>query len=226
MNGLCCISLSIASRIIGTYTMSLSILMINVFMSHFFSKENEEDFFGTVESWAPIGLNWALVFRYFQLERRSQVVAICSYSILAYGILFLTTSAYLAFGSIARKPKCAVPWLYMQMISIIDQSTALGIQLMHVQYDVFDKSAWYIPLSCVYLLLSAYFWMIVQSARKEWFNGGHENQRITVSRISGNLSDEATTKSPSYVSLSFMMNQSSYQPSNALPFHDASTSAK
>ncbi|KAK2588087.1 hypothetical protein KPH14_004149 [Odynerus spinipes] len=225
MNGLCCIGLSVASRIIGTYTMSLSILMINVFMSHFFARENEEDFFGTVESWAPIGLNWALVFRYFRLERRSQVIAICSYAILLYGMLFLISSAYLAFGSIARKPKCAVPWLYMQMISIIDQSTALGIQLMHVQYDVFNKSTWYIPLSCVYLLLSAYFWMVVQSARKEWFNGG-QNQRITVSRISGNLPDETTTKSPSYVSLSFMTNQSSYQPSTTLPFYDASNSAK
>ncbi|XP_035717595.1 uncharacterized protein LOC118439721 isoform X1 [Vespa mandarinia] len=223
MSALCCIGLSVASRIIGTYTLALSILIINVFMSHFFIGNHEHDFFGTVESWAPIGLHWALVFKYFRLDRQSQVIAICSYAIFVYSMLFLISSAYLTYGSITRKSKYAVPWLYMQMISIIDQSTALGIQLIHERYDVFDKSTWYIPLCCIYLLLNAYFWMVVQSSRREW-SKNIENQQI--SQISGNLTDEVTTKSPSYVSLSFMTNQSSYQPSNTLPFYDTSNSMK
>ncbi|XP_043685926.1 uncharacterized protein LOC122637687 isoform X2 [Vespula pensylvanica] len=131
MSALCCIGLSVASRIIGTYTLALSILIINVFMSHFFMGNHEHDFFGTLESWAPIGLNWTLIFKYFRLDRQSQVIAICSYAILVYSMLFLISSAYLTYGSITRKSKYAVPWLYMQMVSIIDQSTALGIQLMH-----------------------------------------------------------------------------------------------
>ncbi|KAL2717005.1 uncharacterized protein V1478_012705 [Vespula squamosa] len=258
MSALCCIGLSVASRIIGTYTLALSILIINVFMSHFFMGNHEHDFFGTLESWAPIGLNWTLIFKYFRLDRESQVIAICSYAILVYSMLFLISSAYLTYGSITvstlilnhftkkyfwhvttssklandlanfrvclqRKSKYAVPWLYMQMVSIIDQSTALGIQLMHERYDVFDKSTWYIPLCCTYLLLNAYFWMVVQSARREW-SKNRENQQI--SQISGNLTNEVTTKSPSYVSLSFMTNPSSYQPSNTLPFYDTSNRTK
>ncbi|CAK9821867.1 hypothetical protein ANTRET_LOCUS512 [Anthophora retusa] len=168
MSKLCCIGLSLATRIISTYTMSISILMINVLMSNYFSRETNHDFFDSVESWGLFGLNWMQVLRNSQMEKKAQTAMVF---LLVYTILFLLTSAYLALGSISRKPKCAVPWMYLQMISIIDQSVALSIHLTHgPQCDVYDKSIWYIPVSSVYLLLCAYFWMVVQAARKEWSN--------------------------------------------------------
>lgn len=52
-----------------------------------------------------------------------------------------------------RKHKCAVPWMYLQIINIIDQSVALSIHLTHSQkqYDALEKSMWYIPVSSIYL---------------------------------------------------------------------------
>ncbi|CAL7947796.1 unnamed protein product [Xylocopa violacea] len=212
MNKVCCIGLSLATRIISTYTMSLSILMINVLMSSYFSRVTDNDFFDFVESWGLVGLNWMHIVRNSQLERKAQTGAVF---LLVYTISFLLASAYLALGSISRRPKCAVPWMYLQMISIIDQSVALSIHLTHgLQYDVYDQSVWYIPVSSVYLLFCAYLWAIVRAARKEWAN---EQENCTDSPLT-----EATSvtqpdngnglKSPSFISQNFSMFQSPRPP--------------
>lgn len=197
---------------IGTYTMSLSILMINVIMSKFFTKDRDEDFFDSIENWAFLGLNWVQILKSSQLQRKANTAIMC---FLIYTMLFLLASVYLALGSISRKPKCAVPWMYLQMISIIDQSVALSIHLTHPpHYDVYDKSIWYIPVSSFYLLLSAYFWMVVQAARREWCNGEENcselDPRNTISvipPISGNA-----PKSPSFLAQNFSMFQSPRPP--------------
>ncbi|KAG7202033.1 hypothetical protein KM043_004717 [Ampulex compressa] len=212
MNRLCCSGLALGTRIIGTYTMSVSILMINVLMSNFFAREKDEDFFDTIENWALLGLNWAQILRNSQLPRKAQTAMVC---FLIYSMLFLLASAYLALGSISRKPKCAVPWMYLQMISIIDQSVALAIRLAQRQkYDVYDKSIWYVPVSSVYLLLSTYFWMVVQAARKEWLN----DSQICVEPVP-RLADfvvpstaNVETKSPSFLSQNFSMFESPRPP--------------
>ncbi|CAK9821866.1 hypothetical protein ANTRET_LOCUS512 [Anthophora retusa] len=212
MSKLCCIGLSLATRIISTYTMSISILMINVLMSNYFSRETNHDFFDSVESWGLFGLNWMQVLRNSQMEKKAQTAMVF---LLVYTILFLLTSAYLALGSISRKPKCAVPWMYLQMISIIDQSVALSIHLTHgPQCDVYDKSIWYIPVSSVYLLLCAYFWMVVQAARKEWSN---EQRSCTDFPLSEAISVTQPSngngpKSPSFLSQNFSMFESTRPP--------------
>jgi hypothetical protein len=42
---------------------SLSILMINMLVSDFFSKQHEEDFIIALESWMLFGLNWTYVMK-------------------------------------------------------------------------------------------------------------------------------------------------------------------
>ncbi|XP_076654683.1 uncharacterized protein LOC143360040 isoform X2 [Halictus rubicundus] len=149
MSKLCCIGYSLAARIISTYTMSAAILIINVLMSDYFSRLTDNSFFDSVASWALLGLNWMQILRNLQVERRAEAAVVV---LLVYAISFLLASVYLALGSISRRPKCAVPWMYLQMISIIDQSVALTIHLTHgSQYDVYDKSVWYIPASSIYL---------------------------------------------------------------------------
>lgn len=212
MNKLCCIGLSLATRIIGTYTMSLSILMINVLMSNYFSRTTDESFFGTVETWGLFGLNWMQVLRNSQIERKAETAIVF---LLLYTISFLLASAYLTLGSISRRPKCAVPWMYLQMISIIDQSAALSIHLTHgQQYDVYDKSIWYIPVSSVYLLLTMYFWMVVHAARRKWYEEQQPPDQFDLRETvpgtqPGNGSEP---KSPSFLSQNFPMFQSPRPP--------------
>lgn len=215
MAGVCCIGLSAGARIIGTYTMSLSILMINMLMSSFFSRERDEEFFKSIETWALLGLNWAQILRYSQIQKKAQTVLVC---FLVYCVFLLLASAYLALGSISRKPKCAVPWMYLQMISIIDQSIALSIHLTHSpQHDVYDKSMWYIPTATAYLLLCAYFWMVVQEARREWSKGEgscEESQPrpATAFSVSSSLANTGEPKTPSFLSQSSFMFQSPRPP--------------
>ena len=46
----------------------------------------------------------------------------------------------------------ALPWLYFQMINIIDQTAALGMHLTQDgNLDKYEKAVWYIPLSSIYL---------------------------------------------------------------------------
>ncbi|XP_015433650.1 PREDICTED: uncharacterized protein LOC107189600 [Dufourea novaeangliae] len=222
MNRLCCIGYSLAARISGTYTMSVSILMVNVLMSNYFSRLTDASFFDSIQNWALLGLNWMRVLRDLQIERKAETALVF---LLLYAISSLLASAYLALGSIARRPKCAVPWMYLQMISIIDQSVALTIHLTHgPQYDVYDKSMWYIPVSSVHLLLSAYVWMVVQAARKEWSDEQQQQQ----SHLDCNNFDmrEATSptqpndgngpKTPSFLSQNFAMFNSP-RPATILP---------
>ncbi|XP_076160100.1 uncharacterized protein LOC143143098 [Ptiloglossa arizonensis] len=213
MYKLCCIGLSSAARIIGTYTMSLSILMINVPMSNYFSRITDNEFFDSVENWALLGLNWMQVLRNSQIERKGETAVVF---LLLYAILFLLASAYLTLGSISRRPKCAVPWMYLQMISIIDQSVALFIHLTHgPQYDVYDKSIWYIPVSSIYLLLCVYIWMVVQSARKEWTNTEQLNRHDLASRETTSTThpnNDNEPKTPSFLSQNFSMFESPRPP--------------
>ncbi|KAH0953608.1 hypothetical protein HN011_000100 [Eciton burchellii] len=210
MNKLCCIGVSLAARIIGTYTMSISILMINVLMSNFFSRKGDEDFFDSLKNWTVLGLNWMESIRYMQLQKKAQIAMTC---FLVYVLLFLLASAYLALGSISRRHKCAVPWMYLQMISIIDQTVALSFHLTHAeQNSAFARATWYTPVSSVYLVLSVYLWMIVQAARRMWYD--EQNRADYDPRISDSLPAIRSDglKSPSFLSQNFSMFESPRPP--------------
>ncbi|XP_076276637.1 uncharacterized protein LOC143207271 [Lasioglossum baleicum] len=214
MSKLCCIGYSLAARIISTYTMSTSILIINVLMSDYFSRSTDNSFFDSVASWALLGLNWMQLLRNLQVERKAETAVVF---LLLYAISFLLVSMYLASGSISRRPKCAVPWMYLQMISIIDQSVALTIHLTHgSQYDVYDKSVWYIPASSVYLLFSAYIWMVVQVARKEWSVGRQGDNDMDMMEATSPTDISNEPKTPSFLSQNFAMFHSP-PPSSILP---------
>ncbi|XP_014475262.1 PREDICTED: uncharacterized protein LOC106744757 [Dinoponera quadriceps] len=216
MDKLSCIGVSLAARIIGTYTMSLSILMINLVMSNFFSRKGDEEFFDSCKIWAVLGLNWMQILRNTQLQKKAQTAMTC---FLVYALLFLLASACLALGSMSRRHKCAVPWMYLQMISIIDQSVALSIHLTHSQqqYDVLEKSMWYVPVSSIYLILSVYLWVIVQAARKQWFNEQQDHVDY-VTTISSTLSTpvNSCSKTPSFLSQNFSMFESPRPPTTLL----------
>ncbi|XP_078044650.1 uncharacterized protein LOC144474057 [Augochlora pura] len=207
MTKLCCIGYSLAARIIGTYTMSTSILIINVLMSDYFSRSTDDSFFDSVSNWSLLGLNWMQILGNLHVEKKAETAVVF---LLLYAILFLLASAYLALGSISRRPKCAVPWMYLQMISIIDQSVALAIHLTHgSQYDVYDKSVWYIPASSIYLLFSVYLWMAVQVARKKW-SYQQQGRSGDVDVIEETTPPDANSepKTPSFLSQNFAMFQS------------------
>nr|XP_031840985.1 uncharacterized protein LOC116430660 isoform X2 [Nomia melanderi] len=188
---------------------------MNVLMSNYFSRLTDNSFFESVEHWTVLGLNWMRILRDTQMERKAEAAVVF---LLVYTASTLMASAYLAVGSISRRPKCAVPWMYLQMISIIDQSVALTIHLTHgPQYDVYDKSIWYIPVSSVYLLFSAYIWMVVQVARKEWSDEERGCNDIDMGEaMSPTQMNNGEPKTPSFLSQNFAMFNSP-QPSSILP---------
>ncbi|EZA50826.1 hypothetical protein X777_10459 [Ooceraea biroi] len=114
-----------------------------------------------------------------------------------------------------RKHKCAVPWMYLQIISIIDQTVALSLLIMHdEQNSAFTKTVWYIPVASIYLVLSMYFWMIVQTARRVWYEE-QQNQVDYDPRISISVSaptSSNSSKSPSFLSQNFSMFESPRPP--------------
>ncbi|KAL6264792.1 hypothetical protein P5V15_004889 [Pogonomyrmex californicus] len=202
---LCCISVSFAARIIGAYTMSTSILLINVLVSNFFSREGDEDFFESVKTWAMLGLNWVQAVRYTQLQKKAQTAMIC---FLIYVVSFLLASAYLALGSISRRHKCAVPWMYLQMISIIDQTVALSDHIIHERQAAIYM--WYTMICSIYLILNVYFWMIVQTARKQWYDEQQNCESTVLDPIP--TSTNNGLKSPSFLSQNFSMFESPRPP--------------
>lgn len=202
-NKACCFSLSLAARIIGAYTMSISILMINVLVSNFFSRNEDEEFFESVKTWAMLGLNWIQAFRYTDLQKKVQTAMVF---FLIYIVLFLFASAYLALGSISRKHKCAVPWMYLQTINIIDQTVALSGYLIRDRQDAtLTKSV----VCSIYLILSVYLWMLVQAARKQWYeeqqNHVEYEPRVSDPAPTSSTMNGSGLKSPSFLSQNFSM---------------------
>ncbi|XP_012214533.1 uncharacterized protein [Linepithema humile] len=211
----CCISVTLMTRIIATYTMSLAILMINVLMSNFFTRKGDEDFFESVNTWAILGLNWVQIITHMRLQQKAQTAMIC---ILIYIVLFLLTGAYLALGSISRRPKCAVPWMYLQMISIIDQFVAICDNAVHTENVAIGKAMGYIMVHCTYLTLSMYFWIVVQEARNKWYSEEQQfmDCETRVMDPLPELTNSSGLKSPSYLSQNFSMFESP-RPTTLLP---------
>ncbi|XP_012531788.1 uncharacterized protein LOC105834101 [Monomorium pharaonis] len=207
--GMCCISVSLVARIIGAYTMSTSLLLINVLVSNFFSRKGDDDFFESIKTWAILGVNWMQAIRYTHLQKKAQTALIC---FLIYAITFLLASAYLALGSILRRHMSAVPWMYLQMISVIDQTVALSNHIIHEQQSTLYL--WYITVCSIYLMMSVYSWMIVEAARNQWYD-----ERNQIANIEPNILDFVSTtstssssKSPSFLSQNFSMFESSRPP--------------
>ncbi|XP_050459383.1 uncharacterized protein LOC126855611 [Cataglyphis hispanica] len=206
---ICCIDVSLAARIIGAYTMSTSVLMINMLVSNFFSKSDDEDFFKVAKNWAILGFNWMQAFRYMHLQNKVQTAMV---SFLTYISLFLLAGAYLALASFTRRHKYAVPWMYLQIISITDQTMALSNHIIQQQQNATLARS----MTCsIYLISSIYLWMIVHAARKQWY----EEQRNHVERelrVSDPPPASPTNdpKSPSFLSQNFSMFKS---PPTILP---------
>ncbi|XP_011505852.1 PREDICTED: uncharacterized protein LOC105368528 [Ceratosolen solmsi marchali] len=201
MGKMCCISLTLAVKLIGTFGLSLSILMINMLVSDFFSKQHEEEFIIALESWMLFGLNWTYVMKNLKVVETARTLLTC---VLIYSVLSLVANALLALSSLLKKPNYVLMWMYMQMISIFDQTIALTMQLTRDdKSDGEDKSAWYIPVCSIYLLISGYFWMVVSAARREWIKNREDcDQVIAIDTMrSPQISDNANMpKSPSFLS--------------------------
>ncbi|CAL1674588.1 unnamed protein product [Lasius platythorax] len=204
----CCIGVSLAARIIGAYTMSISILMINVLVSNFFSRKEDEEFFEFIKTWAILGINWMQAFKYTHLQKKGQIAMVC---FLIYIVLFLMAGAYLAFGSILRRHKCAVPWMYLQMINIIDQTVALSGHIIHDRRNIILTKS----VACsIYLILSAYLSMVVQAARKQWYEEqqNHVEYEPRISDPPASSTTGSGLKSPSFLSQNFSMFESPRPP--------------
>ncbi|XP_016838345.1 uncharacterized protein LOC100679768 isoform X1 [Nasonia vitripennis] len=202
MTKVCCVSLTLAAKLIGTFGLSLSILMINMLVSNFFSTQEEEEFVIALESWMLFGLNWTYVMKSLKVVETARTLLTC---VLIYSALSLVANALLALGSLLKKPTYVLPWMYMQMVSIIDQTIALTMQLTQEEKDDPQdaKSVWYVPACSIYLLVSSYFWMVVSSARREWIlNGDDEYDEFTTARSAPvQVSNDANMpKTPSFLS--------------------------
>ncbi|XP_008547346.1 uncharacterized protein LOC103571110 isoform X1 [Microplitis demolitor] len=206
MSNLCCVSLTIAARIIAALGLSISILMINVVMSAFFVKNEPDDFYSTIKTWTILGLHWTQYIKNFKLCNEVQAVF---FSFLSYAFLLLISCTLLAFATIVRKPNCALPWMYLQIISIADQITALVIHLTAYSNSNNTQTSplyWHSSLSSVFLLLSTYFWMIVFSARESWL-GNHIRTTVNFDNLNPTIEDNLPRdsnlpKTPSYLAQS------------------------
>ncbi|XP_024873325.1 uncharacterized protein LOC112455551 [Temnothorax curvispinosus] len=203
----CCIGVSFAAKIIGAYTMSTSVLLINVLVSNFFSRDEDDDFFESVKTWAMLGVNWMQAMRYTQLQKKAQAALIC---FLIYAVSFLLASAYLALGSISRRHMSAVPWMYLQTISVIDQTVALCGHIIHDRQTTFYL--WYITICSIYLILSVYFWKVVEAARNQWYDEQNRIASIESSVLEFVSTPSSGSKSPSFLSQNFSMFESPRPP--------------
>ncbi|XP_011302391.1 uncharacterized protein [Fopius arisanus] len=174
MNHVCGIGITLAARIIAALGLSISIFMINILVSEFFSSEGGHKFSEAIETWSLLGLHWTQFVRNYKIPKQEQIILIC---ILGYSLLFLISSTLLALGTVHRKPKYTLPWLYLQMISIVDQTVALTLHLVCPD-DNNEKFQWYIPVSSIHLLITIYFWMIVFTAREDWSISPHRHSDI------------------------------------------------
>ncbi|XP_014223330.1 uncharacterized protein LOC106650062 [Trichogramma pretiosum] len=222
MSAFCCVDRALAVKLIGTFGLSLSILMINMLVSNFFARPEEEDFILAIESWVLFGLNWTFVMRNLQVVETAQALMTC---VIIYTLISLFANALLALGALLRKPSYTLPYMYIQMISIADQTFALMIQLAKSgDSQNYDKSGWYIPACSAYLLLSAYFWMIVSDARREWLDNERTSEIEAAlagvsrhSQLQGNAMDSNLPKTPSYISTGlFSFDRSPCPPSRQI----------
>ncbi|XP_011059373.1 PREDICTED: uncharacterized protein LOC105148973 isoform X1 [Acromyrmex echinatior] len=210
---ICYIGVSFATRMIGAYTMSISILLINVLVSKFFSRDSDDDFFEFVKTWAILGLNWMQAIQKYAVgKKKAESALIC---FLIYAILFLSASIFLIIGSLSKRHIAVMPWMYLQMGSVIDQAVSL---CNHMIYD--QRTAlyfWYTTICSLYLVLSVYFWMVVEAARNQWYNeqGRDANCESFMLNIVS-TSTNSNPKSPSFLSQNFSMFEQSH-PSTILP---------
>ncbi|XP_043469781.1 uncharacterized protein LOC122503343 isoform X2 [Leptopilina heterotoma] len=178
--------------------------MINILVTDFLSAEEPDKFSITVESWTLFGLNWTYFVKNVHKSYQAKILLFC---VLFYAGCSFVANTMLCLASISKRPNYLVLWIYIQIISIIDQSFAIVMNLLNSDLKFFKKSDWSMPLSSSYLLLSAYFLIIVRSARKHWLD--YSQQTIHVSTITRSQEVQHgfnLPKSPSYLAEQNYMN--------------------
>ncbi|XP_012275871.1 uncharacterized protein LOC105697254 [Orussus abietinus] len=194
---MCCLSRTLEARIIGTLGVSSSILMINILVSDFFSRDKDDELLGILQTWAHLGMNWTQMMKNSRLEKKIETILIC---FLVYATLFLLASSYLILGSVAKKRKYAKPWLFLQAIGIIDQFLAFMAYITR-NSPTDDQFALYIPTYIMYMLVSLYFWLAVFEAQKTWspvpltIPQHIDNREVTTN----STTDSVVTKTPSFL---------------------------
>lgn len=199
-----CISYSLATKLVGSFGITVSILMINILVTDFLSAEEPDKFSLTVESWTLFGLNWTYFVKNVQKTYQAKILLCC---VLFYAGCSFVANTMLCLASISKRPNFLTFWIYLQIISIIDQSFAIVMNLLNSDLKFFKKSDWSMPLSSSYLLLSAYFLIIVRSARKHWLDYPQRSTHIsTITRSHEVEQGFNLPKSPSYLAEQNYMN--------------------
>ncbi|XP_051153351.1 uncharacterized protein LOC127276752 [Leptopilina boulardi] len=201
-----CISYSLAIKLIGSFGVTVSILMINILVTDFFSAEEPNAFSITVESWTLFGLNWTYFVKNIQKSYQAKLLLFC---VLFYAGCSFVANTMLCLAAISKRPNFLVPWIYIQIISIMDQSFAIFMNLFNSDFKFYNKSNWSMSLSSSYLLLSAYFLLIVRSARKNWLDYPERTIHIsTITRTQEVQQGFNLPKSPSYLADQNFINNS------------------
>ncbi|XP_015607953.1 uncharacterized protein LOC107273873 [Cephus cinctus] len=216
MERICCMGLTLASRIIGMIGLTSSILLINVLVSDFFSNQEENFFASAIDSWILFGLNWTQLVKNSEFNRPTDSILLC---FLIYSLAFLCASGLLILGSIYKKRFYAMPWLFLELISITDQFVALIVLLTQdIDSELFDSYPWYTPLSSLCLLISVYFWMTVYNAQKEWYLNSINSRWNSDPNCISTVTVINTPKTPSVLAQNFSLFESPLPP--VLPKYD------
>ncbi|XP_063972617.1 uncharacterized protein LOC135160222 [Diachasmimorpha longicaudata] len=196
----CCISSTIAARIIAMVGLATTILMINVLVSDYFSR-SEEEFFEAIKMWAMVGLHWTEIVMITQIANQAGIILLL---FLGYSVLSLICSSFLAFGTVYRHPKCTIPWLHLQLISVLDQTVALTFHILYAPKPLPGSNPepfnWNVLASSIYLLITIYFWVTVYAAREDWTFHVRPASHVVYYQASDNNPeiDSNVPKSPSY----------------------------
>ncbi|XP_073994796.1 uncharacterized protein [Rhodnius prolixus] len=154
---ICCIKLSLATRVIAMVGLITSVLVL----TQLFTELAEKDGNGTVS--ILLGLD---VDEFTQFNSQSTQGSEIMIAFLFFSLIYAVASAILIWGSIVEISWYAFPWLACETLSFGTQIATITIHAINFQKKRNDR--WIILLSIFNLFLSVYFWVVVFSAQRSW----------------------------------------------------------
>uniref|UniRef100_A0A224XPS6 Putative conserved plasma membrane protein n=1 Tax=Panstrongylus lignarius TaxID=156445 RepID=A0A224XPS6_9HEMI len=154
---ICCIKLSLATRVIAMVGLITSVLVL----TQLFTELAEKDGNGTVS--ILLGLD---VDEFTQFNSQSTQGSEIMIAFLFFSLIYAVASAILIWGSIVEVSWYAIPWLVCEALSFGTQIATVTMHAINFQKKRNDR--WIILLSIFNLFLSVYFWIVVFSAQRSW----------------------------------------------------------
>ncbi|XP_046740702.1 uncharacterized protein LOC124408078 [Diprion similis] len=175
---MCCISVTLTTRLIGLFDLSASIVGIFFLAQEFFSDEQRLIDFNDIKIF--MGLSWSKSSTHF--DRKLDNTWIFGL-LLAYSTLYFFCSAGLILATFSRNKHHAVPWLTFEIISFGNQGSGIITHFLRPQcvcdVEIFNSES--VLAAGFYLVLTAYFWIVVFIARSTWEDAELSDTVVSVS---------------------------------------------